>query len=73
MLTLLAGVQLISGRAGMAQAAFDLVEQGRPACSIVIAERPSPAARLAALELQCHIMKITGAGLSLLATDAPGR
>ena len=42
---------------------FHLVQQGTAACSIVIAERPSPAARLAALELQSHLLKITGAEL----------
>lgn len=34
--------------------ALNLVDQGKPACSIVTAESPSPAARLAALELQFH-------------------
>ena len=42
-------------------ASFDLVQQGTPACSIVIAERPTPASRLAALELQYHVMTISGA------------
>lgn len=42
-LMLLASVQLIFGREGMARAAFDLVEKGRPACSIVVAESPTPA------------------------------
>jgi hypothetical protein len=60
-LTLLAAIQLISNREGLALAAFDLVQQGTPACSIVIAERPAPAARLAALELQYHVMTISGA------------
>lgn len=64
-LTLLAGVQLICGQEGMARAAFDFVEQGMAACSIVVAESPSPAARLAALELQFHVMKITGAELPI--------
>jgi hypothetical protein len=44
---------------------FDLVRDGKPACAIVIAERPSPAARLAALELQSHVLKITGIELPL--------
>lgn len=64
-LMLLASVQLIFGREGMARAAFDLVEKGRPACSIVVAESPTPAVRLAALELQCHVMKITGAEIPI--------
>ncbi len=63
--TLLAGVQLISDQEGMAQAAFNFVEQGLPACSIVVAKGPSPAARLAALELQCYVRKITGAEIPI--------
>ncbi|MGC9329502.1 MAG: DUF4838 domain-containing protein, partial [Candidatus Hinthialibacter sp.] len=34
-------------------------------CSIVVSENPAPAARLAALEFKYHIMKITGAELSI--------
>jgi len=45
--------------------ALDLAQQGTANCSIVIAERPSPAARLAALELQYHILKISGAEVSI--------
>ena len=37
------------------------MQQGTAACSIIIAERPTPAARLAALELQYHLLKISGA------------
>jgi len=44
---------------------FDLVRAGKPACTIVIAERPSRAAQLAALELQSHVLKITGGELPL--------
>lgn len=46
-------------------ATFDLVRQGQPACAIVTAERPSPAARLAALELQYHVLQMTGAELPI--------
>ena len=70
-LTLLAGVQLISDQEGMARAAFDFVEQGLPVCSIVIAESPSPAARLAALELQCHVVKITGVEIPIRSENEP--
>ncbi len=45
--------------------ALELARDGQPACSIVTAERPTPAARLAALELQCHVLKITGAMLPI--------
>ncbi len=38
-----------------------LVKAGKPNASIVIAEAPTPSAHLAALELQYHIEKITGA------------
>lgn len=38
-----------------------LVSQGRPHASIVVAQNPTPSARLAALELQYHLQKITGA------------
>ncbi|HOV62225.1 MAG TPA: hypothetical protein PK349_14290, partial [Candidatus Hydrogenedentes bacterium] len=39
---------------------FCLVRDSHPACTIVTAEHPTPAARLAALELQYHVLKITG-------------
>ena len=42
---------------------FTLVKAGKPACTIVVSESPTPAARLAVLELQYHVMKITGAEL----------
>ena len=42
-----------------------LVNQGRPSASIVVAQNPTPSARLAALELQYHIQKITGAIVSI--------
>lgn len=49
-------------------AAFTLAREGQPACTIVVSAHPTPAARLAALELQCHVLKITGAEL-LICTD----
>jgi len=64
-LTVLVTIQLAADQEGLALAAFDLVQQGTPACSIVIAERATPAARLAALELQYHVMKISGAGIPI--------
>lgn len=36
------------------------MDQGRAACTIVVAERPSPAAQLAALEIQFHLLKSAG-------------
>jgi hypothetical protein len=48
-----------------AEPEFCLVRDGAPMCTIVVSESPTPAARLAAMELQCHIMKITGAELPI--------
>ncbi|MFO7976299.1 MAG: DUF4838 domain-containing protein [Candidatus Hydrogenedentota bacterium] len=42
---------------------FVLAREGKAACTIVTAENPTPAARLAALELQYHVLKATGAEL----------
>ncbi len=44
---------------------FELVRDGKPACTIVVARQTSPAARLAALELQSHILQVSGAELPL--------
>ncbi len=44
---------------------FTLARDGVPACTIVISEHPALAARLAALELQFHVLKITGAELPI--------
>ncbi len=57
-----AGLRKEGGRA-----AFTLAQDGRPACTIVLAGQPTPAARLAALELQCHVLKISGAELPIKA------
>lgn len=46
-----------------------LVRHGNAACSIVTAVNPTPAARLAALELQSHVLRATGADLPIR-TDA---
>ncbi len=51
-------------------AGVTLVRDGTPAAVIVTAEDPTPAARLASLELQHHIRQITGASLEI--TQAPG-
>lgn len=48
---------------------FALVRDGQPACSIVISEHPTPAARLASLEIQYHVLKISGSTLPIQ-TDA---
>lgn len=50
---------------------FHIVRDGKPACSILIADNPTPAARLAALELQSHILKMTGVDLPISHDGAP--
>ena len=57
---------LVAGlRSGAAATAATLVRDGKPASAIVIAENPTPAARLAAMELQHHVEQITGARLPI--------
>ncbi len=51
-------------------ATFTLVQRGEPTCSIVIAENPSPAARLAAPELQFHLLRISGAQIPIGSHEA---
>ncbi|MFB3789641.1 MAG: DUF4838 domain-containing protein [bacterium] len=46
---------------------LSLAVNGTPACAIVLSENPTPAARLAALEFQYHLLKITGAELPIRA------
>jgi len=48
------------------QEPFVLVEDGRPACGIVLGEQPTPAARLAALEIQSHVLRMTGAEIPIV-------
>ena len=50
---------------------FPIVQQSTAACTIVIAEHPTPAARLAALELQYHVLKSTGAEIPIRSDTAP--
>ena len=47
---------------------FCLTENGAAACTIVTSENPTPAARLAALELQFHVLQITSAELPIHTT-----
>jgi len=68
----LAGCRSPSGRAGHgvpSGGGFTLVKDGRPAATIVLADKPSKTALFAAEELNAHIQKITGARLPS-ATDA---
>ncbi len=45
---------------------FTLVDKGKPACSIVIAEKPTRSVQVAAGELQSYVKKITGATLPIV-------
>ncbi|MBL9172343.1 MAG: DUF4838 domain-containing protein [Verrucomicrobiales bacterium] len=49
--------------------AVEMVREGHPACTLVLAESPTPSARLAALEIRSHVLKTTGADLPVR-TDA---
>jgi len=60
-------VLIVAGLSGGA-AAVTLVRDGKPTGAIVTAENPTPAARLAAKELQYHIREITGAVLPIKAS-----
>ena len=61
------------GNASPATAAtpFPIVRDGKPACSILIAAQPSRAAEFAALELQSHVLKMTGVELPVCRDDVP--
>jgi hypothetical protein len=56
---------LLTVDAAFAETTFALVKDGKPACSIIIAEKPSYNADLAAKELQSYIQKISGAKLEI--------
>jgi len=47
-----------------------LTRKGQPVASLVLAKQPTVAANFAALELQAHIRKITGATLPIVDEDA---
>lgn len=48
-----------------------LVQNGKPGSTIVLAPNPTPAARLAALELRDHVERITGATLPIVHPGDP--
>ena len=57
------------GQAGAEKAApvtLDLVRDGKPAATIVMAGKPTRSAQLATAELQYHVRKITGATLPIV-------
>ena len=63
MMALLGGLAVTAG--SMAEECT-LAVDGQPRATIVIAKTPTPSARLAALELQHHIAKISGAVLPIM-------
>ena len=65
------GPILMATAASARAADVTLTRDGKPAAVIVVAAIPTPAANLAALELQYHIAKMTGATLPI-ASDAEG-
>jgi hypothetical protein len=60
---LLVSCLLLMNTAAFGDEPFTLVRDGEAACTIVTAATPTPSARLAALELQCHVLKMTGVEL----------
>lgn len=51
---------------------YVLVRDGRPAATVVLAEKPTRSAAFAAWEIQYHVKKITGAELPLKHDGEPG-
>lgn len=62
---------VFGGEAPGSDATIALIQNGQSACSIVTAERPTPAARLAALELQYHFLKSTGVEVPIRTEGQP--
>ncbi len=54
-----------------ASKAFTLVEDGKPSCSIVLAQSPSEGAKIAAAELQIYVEKMSGAKLTIYSDADP--
>jgi hypothetical protein len=54
----------------MAGQPLKLAHHGSAGCSIIIAEKPTPSARLAALELQYHFLKMSGMEVPILSESA---
>ena len=57
---------LLAGIGGQALADAELVKDGNPAAIIVLSAKPSPAAKLGAMELQYWVKKISGAELPIV-------
>ena len=65
---LMLGLLAVGGR-DVLSAETTVVRDGKPVATIVLAERPTWAARFAAAELQLHVQKITGALLPIAFGD----
>lgn len=63
LLFVFAALACLATASGAAQ--FDIAKNGKPTCSIVIAEKPSYNAKAAAEELQQYVEKISGARLEI--------
>jgi len=64
-MVVLIGAAAVSA-AGESAVSLDLVRDGKPAATIVLAREATRSARLAAAELQYHLRKITGAALVIV-------
>ncbi len=71
---LLAGIVLVPVLAVSKETTLKLTEGGKPCASIVVSERPTQAAVMAAVELRDHIKKSSGAELPIVTdtTDVRG-
>lgn len=67
-LALLAGTVIVSTAAG--QQSLTLVKDGKPVATIVLSDKPTSAAQLAAYELQWHLQQMSGATLPIVQGDA---
>lgn len=57
--------------AGCAAADLTLVQDGQPACAIVLSKQATPAAKMAATELQWHLRQMSGAEVPIAYDDNP--
>src|SRR4051812_46805293 len=65
-LFLIAALSLIDEKPGGGPDSVTLVRDGRPSCTIVTADRPTPSAQQAAADLQMWIRKASGATVPIL-------
>ncbi|NLO74973.1 MAG: hypothetical protein GX100_12800, partial [candidate division WS1 bacterium] len=65
-LTSLVGLLLLCSGAASVAAELTLVQDGKPAATLVIAQEATKSAQFAAYELQWHVQRITGATLPLV-------